>query len=104
VLTETQPRGYYTRSLYCVPVLQPLGGVIVNSLPIVLTYGRYLDCGIHNPKTRKSLTLLTKQVAAIAVLLGFFDDSICTYTACGSLYLNSRHNTVANPYYEKAVP
>jgi hypothetical protein len=37
-----------------------------------------------------------KQVAAIAVLLGFFDDPLCSYIASACLYLNSRHNTVTS--------
>ena len=48
----------------------------------ILQYLGGLERGIHNPKTRKFSTLLTKQVAAIAVLLGVFDASICIYIAC----------------------
>jgi hypothetical protein len=35
-----------------------------------------------------------QQVAAIAVLQGFFDDSIRTFIASSCVYLNSRHNYV----------
>ena len=55
-----------------------------------------MERGIHNPKTRKFSTLLTKTGCSHSGFIGVFDASICSYIACASSYLNSRHNTVTS--------
>jgi hypothetical protein len=52
--------------------------------------------GIHNPKTRKFSTLLTKTGCSHSGFIEVFDDPLCSYIAYQCSSLNSRHNTVTS--------